>query len=284
VVILVLPVPSWNGVSATPAILSGMDELPAQVRADRLMGHRLRIGVYGGKNLDVDDFATREYAVVWVLRGEGTYRDDRGRTTAFSPGDVYQRFPAQPHGTCWKDASHGLMCFAAIPAALLAGLRLANPPGLGLPVFRVGLDPDLARRWAALAVEVRDAPEADLPRQLAAVFSLVCDLQSRFQTDGHRDPWLVRALELIDAHLTDHVPMPVILAPLGGSYTANRSRFAEAAGHSPGAYRIRRRMERAQDLLASSPLSVAEIAERLGFDEPANFSKHFRIHCGCTPR
>lgn len=260
-----------------------MDDLPEQVRADRLIGHRLRIGVYGGRNLDVDSFTTREYAVVWVLRGEGVYRDANDRPTAFCAGDVYQRFPARPHSTRWADAARGLICFAAVPAPLLAGLRLVDLPGLGTPVFHVGLDPALARQWAGLAATVRDAAETELPRQLAAVFALICDLHARCQSDVRRDAWLVQAMALIDTHLTDRVPMPVILAPLGGSYTANRNRFTLTAGLSPGAYRIRRRMEQAQDLLASSPLSVAEVSGRLGFDEPANFSKHFRSHCGCSP-
>lgn len=260
-----------------------MSVFPAQVRGDRLLGNRLRLGIYGGARLDVESFITREYAVVWVLRGGGVHHDNRGRSTTFGVGDVYQRFPAQAHSTRWTDARSGLIAFAAVPAPLLAGLRLVNPPGLGSAVFHAGSDPDLVRRWSELAVTVRDAPETEMVLLFAKVFSLICELHSRCRSDLLHDGWLVRAMALIDQHLCDRVPMPVILAGLGGSYTANRNRFMLLSGQSPGAYRIRRRMEQAQDLLASSPLSVSEISERLGFDEPANFSKHFRLHCGWSP-
>jgi AraC family transcriptional regulator, arabinose operon regulatory protein len=272
-----------NGISALAGIIFAMPDLPAKVRADRLLGNRLRIGVYSGKQLNVTDFTTREYAVVWVLRGSGIFRDDRGHETPFTAGDVYQRLPGRKHSCRWDDWNTGLTCFAVVPAPFLSGLRMAHPPGLKTPVFSIGVDLDLAHRWAALAKQVRDASEADLPRQMAAVFSLVCELHVRCHHAVRRDGWLDQAQALIDGHLLDRVPMPAVLAPLGGSYASNRAKFSALCGCSPGAYRVRKRMELAQDLLASQDTSVAEIADQLGFDEPSNFSKQFRLHCGCNP-
>lgn len=259
-----------------------MAVFPPQIRADRLLGGRLRLGVYGGERLDMIANTTPEYALVWVLRGSGTYVDDRGRSWPFTAGDVYQRFPGRVHSHRWRDPRRGLTCFAAVPAPLLAGLRAADPPGLRRAVFRIGDDSTLAQRWAALAGSVRRASERELPRQLAAVFALVAEVHARC-ADHQGDAWLDRAEALIEQHLADRLPMPAVLAPLDGSYAANRARFARLAGRSPGAHRLRRRMELAQDLLTRSDEPIARIGERLGFGEPANFSKHFRIHCGCSP-
>ena len=43
------------------------------------------------------------------------------------------------------------------------------------------------------------------------------------------------------------------------------------------------RMERAAELLASTPLPIAEIARRVGYRQSAQFAKAFRAHYGALP-
>jgi len=43
------------------------------------------------------------------------------------------------------------------------------------------------------------------------------------------------------------------------------------------------RFERAQKLLAQAQVTVAQVAEQLGFSDPANFGRAFRRHAGMTP-
>ena len=65
----------------------------------------------------------------------------------------------------------------------------------------------------------------------------------------------------------------------GGLYTS-RSKlcavFKAETGESLGAYIRRRRTERAKDLLADGSLSVAQIAELLGFAQQAAFTHAFK--------
>ena len=42
-------------------------------------------------------------------------------------------------------------------------------------------------------------------------------------------------------------------------------------------------MERAQDLLADSALTIAQVAERLGYPQQAAFAQAFKQHTGTTP-
>lgn len=44
------------------------------------------------------------------------------------------------------------------------------------------------------------------------------------------------------------------------------------------------KMRWARDLLSQSPLSVTEVARRVGFEDPFYFSRVFRKHTGMTPR
>lgn len=59
--------------------------------------------------------------------------------------------------------------------------------------------------------------------------------------------------------------------------------FKIETGESVGAYVRRRRTERACDLLADSSLSMAQIAERLGYPQQAAFAQAFRQTTGLSP-
>jgi AraC-like DNA-binding protein len=57
----------------------------------------------------------------------------------------------------------------------------------------------------------------------------------------------------------------------------------ELTGLGAQQYLARRRALEAQRLLAHTSLPVAQVADRLGFDEATNFVKFFRREAGCTP-
>jgi AraC family transcriptional regulator len=59
--------------------------------------------------------------------------------------------------------------------------------------------------------------------------------------------------------------------------------FRAATGQSPLQYVIALRMTRAQVLLRSSQLPVAEIAYRVGYEDVSRFGQHFKRHTGATP-
>lgn len=73
---------------------------------------------------------------------------------------------------------------------------------------------------------------------------------------------------------------------LAASLYTSRSRlcavFKAETGESLGNYMRRRRIERAQDLLADSSLSIAQIAELLGFPQQAAFARAFKAANGCS--
>jgi AraC family transcriptional regulator len=59
--------------------------------------------------------------------------------------------------------------------------------------------------------------------------------------------------------------------------------FKQTAGMPPLQFMIRRRVDRAKELLAESHASVAEIADRTGFGNPIMMSRAFRRILGTTP-
>jgi AraC-like DNA-binding protein/quercetin dioxygenase-like cupin family protein len=89
------------------------------------------------------------------------------------------------------------------------------------------------------------------------------------------------------AYIADHFADPLTLAELamvaGVSPTHLCHLFSDAVGLSPLQYLQRFRMRRARHLLETSALVVADIGRRVGFTDPAYFSRAFRRLEGMTP-
>jgi transcriptional regulator GlxA family with amidase domain len=94
---------------------------------------------------------------------------------------------------------------------------------------------------------------------------------------------LRRAKDLIDRDFAEPLDVP----PLPGRRT-HRGRTSSAASRRPLARRLtntllRRRIERAKDLLRSTPLSVTEVSLEVGFRSLGSFSAAFRQLVGEPP-
>jgi len=59
--------------------------------------------------------------------------------------------------------------------------------------------------------------------------------------------------------------------------------FKKATGITPHQYVMKARLDRAQELLGASDLSIAAIAESLGFTSQSHFTRAFRQYAGQTP-
>jgi AraC-like DNA-binding protein len=74
------------------------------------------------------------------------------------------------------------------------------------------------------------------------------------------------------------------LARAGGmSRSVLAERFAEAVGVPPMHYLSQRRMRLAADLLAATSLSLAEIAQRVGYGSETSLSRAYKRHVGVAP-
>jgi AraC-like DNA-binding protein len=95
---------------------------------------------------------------------------------------------------------------------------------------------------------------------------------------------LQRIREYIEAHLTDNIELGTLAVMAGLSKWHFARAFKQSIGSPPHFYLIQRRLERAQELLAESDLSLAQIALKSGFSDQSHFSRRFRMFFGVTPR
>lgn len=95
---------------------------------------------------------------------------------------------------------------------------------------------------------------------------------------------LKRAIDYIEAHLAE----PITLSDMAGSTGLTRMHFAAqfraATGVRPHEYLLRRRIERAQQLLLETDMPLVEVALSVGFQTQSHFTGVFNKFVGQPPR
>jgi transcriptional regulator of acetoin/glycerol metabolism/AraC-like DNA-binding protein len=95
---------------------------------------------------------------------------------------------------------------------------------------------------------------------------------------------LRRVREYVQAHLSESLDLSLLAAVAGLSMHHFAREFKQSAGVTPHYYLIQKRIERAQQMLAQTDLSLAEIAYTVGFSDQGHLARHFRGFLGTTPR
>lgn len=94
---------------------------------------------------------------------------------------------------------------------------------------------------------------------------------------------LRRARDHADAHYAEQLDLATLADVAGMSRFHFQRLFTATYGLSPAAYLSQRRVERAQDLLRATNLTVTEVCHAVGFSSLGSFSSRFRALVGETP-
>ena len=94
---------------------------------------------------------------------------------------------------------------------------------------------------------------------------------------------LSRVRELIDRHYAKPLTVERLAARSGLSMFHFIRAFRAAFGSTPHQYLRARRIERAEELLVTTPLPVTEICDQIGFHSLGSFCSLFRRLTGETP-
>jgi len=94
---------------------------------------------------------------------------------------------------------------------------------------------------------------------------------------------LRRARDLADRRYAEPLDLDVLAAEAGVSKYHFLRCFASVYGMTPARYLSERRIERAQDLLRATNLTVTEICMLVGFASLGSFSARFTDLVGMTP-
>jgi transcriptional regulator GlxA family with amidase domain len=93
-----------------------------------------------------------------------------------------------------------------------------------------------------------------------------------------------RVREYVDAHLGSRLNVHALSRIVGLSASQFSRTFHKAVGVSPHRYVVQCRVIRARELLATTRLSLTEIALTIGFADHSHFSRRFHEFTGVPPR
>jgi transcriptional regulator GlxA family with amidase domain len=112
------------------------------------------------------------------------------------------------------------------------------------------------------------------------------DLMSRIDT-GPGSPGAHLAIDRAAAYARAHLEAPLDVASLAAVAGLSRAHFVRLfrrfEGVAPSEFVLRERMNRATRLLVKGQLSIKEIADACGFEDPNYFAKVFRRTYAISP-
>ena len=92
-----------------------------------------------------------------------------------------------------------------------------------------------------------------------------------------------RVRDYIDSHLSENIRIETLASSVGLSVYHFARAFKQSIGMPPHEFILRRRVERADQMLHRTELPLSEIATAVGFSDQSHFARHFRRQTGFTP-
>ena len=227
----------------------------------------------------------------WLLwqnvRGSCAVRHAQGEELT-GPGDVVLIAPRTPHdyGTPAREKRWAVRWVVFAPLPQWADLLRWPVVAPGIAVVRptaavgrhIGASIDAAWQVAAGLVNGREA------LALNAVEAALLWAKSATHTPLTGDPRAREIAEDVMAHLARPVSLSGAARVAGLSPAQFARCFRATYGCSFAMWVEGRRIARAQELLRHSDLSIATLAQQVGYHDPFHFSANFRRRCGVSPR
>ncbi len=103
-------------------------------------------------------------------------------------------------------------------------------------------------------------------------------------TESQTNSQIDKAIEFINLNFSGNFSLDELAVKF--CYTPNHfiKKFKEKTGYTPIKYLTNKKINEAKLLLEHSQIPVNEIMEKVGFSDPAYFSKTFKKAIGCSPR
>ena len=273
----------------------GTDSLLATSRARGWKG--VTYDIYGHvADVDLDTPPVDHHALAYCLRGSARLwqrRGGRAHESLIRTGSLV----VMAAGDCrsWRgSAPHSIRI--RIPTGLLAeaateiGIKGGRMPEL-MDVFNTR-DLFIGQLVPILVSELERPVHPAQPLVIESIsYALAGHLLRYYDAHKRQEQKITglapRTLSIVLSYIDEHAHEPIALDRIAAMANVSRFHFARmfklSTGVSPMVYVEQSRIRKAQDLIKEGLLSLAAIAEAVGFADQSHFTRRFRLHMGCTP-
>jgi len=226
------------------------------------------------------------YVLVIIVQGQGSYIDQHGNEYPLTAGMFFQRFPNVLHSNLVNPISNWQEYYLEIGGQFFSTLQNMNLIKPAMFTGKIKIDAGLESKFERLINRFQDYRESEQANLFSDFTSLLMECYERMQPDNITEPILQivdMACHFLADDFTQNVDIKSFCHRQGWGYESFRKVFRRQTGISPGQYRIRRRLDHSCELLNNTTLSIAEIAETLGYNSQYEYSAQFKKHFGIAP-
>ena len=227
------------------------------------------------------------YYLVFITGGCGVFESANTPPQSIESGTCFLLFPGIWHrykpnpAFGWEEYWVGFN--GTYPQHVMN--RLFQPES---PFIRTGLSKDVMATFTQLLSTVSQA-QIGYQQVIAGITLQLIGLLNRTnlteKTDNDPESiWVSKAILTLQNELANPIRMEDLAAEFPISYSKFRKSFKRLTGKSPNQYHLDLRLDKAEELLKTTRLTVTEIGYHTGFDSPFYFSRLFKKKFGISPK
>lgn len=228
-----------------------------------------------------------EYQLVYITRGSGYFESASCSKTRIEPGTMFMLFPGEWHSfapdpeTGWDDHWIGFNGNIIDDKIKNGFYTFKNC------IFRIGVDEEIINTYHHILEIVSNERKGYQQMAAGYLFSLMGRVYYEDLNHSFGNSYMTRVINQAKAIMKEDMggshTLEDIAESLNISYSLFRREFKRVCGISPGQYRQELKLVKAKELLYSTNLSIAQIAEKLHFECLGQFSTFFKKKTGQSP-
>jgi AraC-like DNA-binding protein len=225
------------------------------------------------------------FQLLCITEGEGLIYAE-GKKHKARPGSVFLMLPGLEHhyspniDTGWHEVH---LDFDGPLFVNLLNKGFLSP---GKVFFQHGLDEYLLGTLDNIVTEAAEQKPLFQFKICTGILSLISEITSatrRRTMPGEYDEVIGKAKLLMKKNITKNLDVEETARIIGVSHSKFYRIFKEYTRQTPHGYFMQLKMKVAQYYLGEEHLQVQETAEKLGFEDPYNFSRAFKAATGMSP-
>ena len=228
-----------------------------------------------------------EYQLLFITRGEGTFRSSNQETITVKEGNMILLFPSEWHNyypnkkTGWDEHWIGF-----------SGVNIDNRVQNGFfsktkPILNIGMNEEVLNLYNQ-ALSIAKLQKTGYQQMLAGIVNLLLGYaysldKSYSLEDLEVTQQINKAKIIIREHFLEKLTPESIAEQVCMGYSRFRHVFKEDTGCSPAQYIQKLKIQKSKELLTYTILSSQQIAYEVGFQNPDYFCRIFKKKIGLTP-
>ncbi|MFT3751318.1 MAG: AraC family transcriptional regulator [Agriterribacter sp.] len=231
--------------------------------------------------------ALREYILLYITEGEGIFESANCRPTKIVAGTMLLLFPGEWHTYKPLNEKGWKEYWVGFNGSYIKQLTQISFFSRKRPIYNIGFNEQIISLFNT-GIEIAHYQKTAYQQVLAGISSLLLGIIFYSEkNNSFRDKEIVsqinKAKMMMHDRVGDDVTPEAISKKLNLGYSWFRRVFKQYTGLSPTQYQLEIKLQKSKEFLASTTMTIKEIAFILNFDSVSYFVTFFKLRVGLSP-